>query len=197
MSSAPQPKRVSEKPTSDEEQNLVQHLRLQLKELGKAKQESEKKAAEYLDKLQRLQADMENLRKITKREIDTMRSQASRDLTVRMLPILDALRQAGNFAHEGDSLPPEEIAVGLDMLYRQLMDVLRTAGLEEISAVGQPLDPERHEVVNYVERDDEPENIVVEEVRKGYILGGRVVRPTMVIVAKHKTAPKETETSSK
>ena len=198
MSSTPQSKRVSDKkPPADEQQDLVQQLRFQLKELGKAKQESEKKAAEYFERLQRLQADMENLRKITKRQIETMTSQASRDLTVRILPILDALRQAGNFAHGGESLPPEEIAVGLDMLYWQLMDVLRTVGLEEISAVGQLLDPERHEAVNYVERDDEPENTVVEEVRKGYILGGKVVRPTMVIVAKPKVAPKETESPSK
>jgi len=75
--------------------------------------------------------------------------------------------------------------------------VLRTGGLEEISAVGQLLDPDKHEVVSYVERDDEPENTVVEEVRKGYILGGKVVRPTMVIVTMLKVPPKETENPSK
>ena len=171
MSSQPESKRLSDKkPLPKEQLDLAQQLRFQLKELGKAKQESDRKAAEYLERLQRLQADMENLQKITKRQIETMTSQASRDLTIRLLPILDALRQAGNFAHGGESLPPEEIAVGLDMLHRQLMDVLRTVGLEEISAVGQLLDPEKHEVVSYVERDDEPENTVVEEVRKGYIL---------------------------
>jgi molecular chaperone GrpE len=198
VSSKPETKEVSDKkPPPKEQQDLAQQLRFQLKELGKAKQESDKKAAEYFERLQRLQADMENLQKITKRQIETMTGQASRDLTVRLLPILDALRQAGNFAHGGESLPPEEVAVGLDMLYGQLMDVLRTGGLEEISAVGQLLDPDKHEVVSYVERDDEPENTVVEEVRKGYILGGKVVRPTMVIVTKPKVAPKETENPSK
>ena len=82
------------------------------------------------------------------------------------------------------------------MLYKQLFDVLKTVGLEEITAVGQPLDPERHEVVNYVEREDTPENTVVEEVRKGYQLNGKVIRPTMVVVAKPKRAPNETKEST-
>ena len=168
-------------------------LQAQLKELDKARQENERKAAEYFDKLQRLQADMENLQKVTKRQIETVTNQASADLTVRLLPILDALRQAGNFARGNEALPPEEIAVGLDMLCKQLLDVLRTVGLEEIAALGQLLNPEKHEVVNYIERDDAPENTVVEEIRKGYQLKGKVIRPAMVIVAKSKVSSNEGE----
>jgi molecular chaperone GrpE len=175
----------------------VSNLQSQLKELDKAREESERKAAEYFDKLQRLQADMENLQKITKRQIETIRSQASRDLTLRLLPVLDALRQAGNFARGNESVPTEEISVGLEMLYKQLFDVLRSVGMEEIAAVGQPLDPEKHEVVNYVEREDTPENTVVEEVRRGYQLNGKVVRPALVVVAKPKRGPNETEESTK
>jgi molecular chaperone GrpE len=130
---------------------------------------------------------MDNLQKMTKRQIETVTRDASRDLTKRLLPILDALQQAGKFAHGGESLSREEIAVGLDMLYKQLMDVLRVEGLEEISALGQPLDPEKHEVVNYVERDDASENTVVEEIRKGYLLNGRVLRHAMVVVTRPKT----------
>jgi len=174
----------------------ILRLQSELRELDKARQENERKATEYFDKLQRLQADIENLQKISKRQIETVTNQASRDLTLRLLPILDALRQAGNFARGSESLPPEEIAVGLDMLYKQLFDVLKTVGLEEIAAVGRPLDPERHEVVNYVEREDAPENTVLEEVRKGYQLNGKVIRPTMVVVAKPKRASNETDGST-
>ena len=174
----------------------ILRLQTQLKELDKARQENERKATEYFDKLQRLQADMENLQKITKRQIETITNQASRDLTVKLLPILDALRQAGNFARGNESLPPEEIAVGLDMLYRQLLEVLKAVGVDEIAAVGQVLDPEKHEVVNYVERDDTPENTVVEEVRRGYQLNGKVLRTAMVIVAKPKKPPDETKEST-
>jgi molecular chaperone GrpE len=82
------------------------------------------------------------------------------------------------------------------MLYKQLMDVLRVEGLEEVSAMGQPLDPEKHEVVNYVERDGTSENTVVEEIRKGYLLNGRVLRPAMVVVTRPKIGAKDTETPS-
>lgn len=192
-----QPKRVSHEPEPQQESKeppddkTIERLQSQLKELDKARQENERKAAEYFDKLQRLQAEMENLQKITKRQIETITSQASRDLTLKLLPILDALRQGGDFARGHKSLPAEEIAVGLDMLYRQLVDVLKAVGVEEITAVGQPLDPERHEVINSVESEDSPENTVVEEVRKGYQLNGKVLRTALVVVAKPKPPPDE------
>lgn len=181
--------------SKEQSDETILRLQSQLKELDKARQENERKAAEYFDKLQRLQADMENLQKITKRQIETITNQASRDLTLKLLPILDAFRQAGEFARGNESLSPEEIAVGLDMLYRQLLDVLKAVGVEEITAVGQPLDPERHEVVNSVERDDAPENTVVEEVRKGYQLNGKVLRTALVVVAKPKNSPNEARDS--
>lgn len=191
-----QPKKIPHEPEVQQESKeppdeTIERLQSQLKELDKARQENERKAAEYFDKLQRLQADMENLQKITKRQIETITSQASRDLTLKLLPILDALCQAGDFARGHKSLPAEEIAVGLDMLYRQLVDVLKAVGVEEITAVGQPLDPERHEVINSVESEDSPENTVVEEVRKGYQLNGKVLRTALVVVAKPKPPPDE------
>ena len=195
-----QPKKVSDEPKAEQESKeapdeTILRLQSQLKELDRARQENERKAAEYFDKLQRLQADMENLQKITKRQIESITSQASRDMALKLLPILDALRQAGDFARGHESLPPEEIAVGLDMLHRQLVDVLKGVGVEEISAVGKPLDPEKHEVVNSVERDDAPENTVVEEVRKGYQLNGKVLRTALVIVAKPKPTDEAKDTA--
>ena len=186
----------TEQESREQSDETILQLQSQLKELDKARQENERKAAEYFDKLQRLQADMENLQKITKRQIETITSQASRDLALKLLPILDAFRQAADFVRGNESLPPEEIAVGLDMLYQQLLDVLKAVGVEEIIAVGQPLDPERHEVVNSVERDDTPENTVVEEVRKGYQLNGKVLRTALVIVAKPKSPPNKAKESA-
>ena len=166
--------------------DFVEQFRSQIDELSREKEQIEKKAAEYLDKLKRLQADMENLQKITNRQIETVTKQASENLLVKLLPIVDALQQAGKVTHSNDALSSEEISVGLKMLLNQLMDVLKTEGLEEIPAVGQPLDPERHEVVSYIETDNVPENTVVEEVRRGYALKGRVIRPSLVIVSKRK-----------
>jgi len=168
--------------------DFFDQVKLQLDELSKAKEESEKKAEEYLDKLRHLQADMDNLRKITKRQVDTITKQASEGLLQKLLPIIDALQQAGKVAHANRSLPPEEIAVGLNMIQKQLTDVLRGEGLEEIPSTGKPFDPTRHEAVNYVETDEVPENTVLEELRRGYTLNGTVIRPSLVTVSRSKSA---------
>jgi len=193
---------MTQEATKDSEQkdeqheNVVEQLRKQLAEAVKQKNESEKKAADYLDKLQRLQADMENIQKITRRQIETVTSQASERLLVKLLPSLDALRQAVKIAYSNDSLPRDEIAAGLKMLEEQLAQVLETEGLEEIPAEGKSLDPELHEVVSYTETADMPENSVLEEVRKGYKLNGKVIRPSLVVVSKKPKAPEPPEDKS-
>jgi molecular chaperone GrpE len=166
--------------------DFIEQFRSQIDELVKQKEASEKKAAEYLERLQRLQADMENLQKITKRQIEAVTKQASDRLLLRLLPILDALQQAAKITHDGSSPQPEEISVGLEMLLKQLLEVLKGEGLEEIPAVGELLNPERHEVLSSTERNDVPENTVVEEVRRGYLLNGKVIRPSLVVVSKPK-----------
>jgi len=173
-------------PPDEETQENVQD---ELLEAVKQKQESERKAAEYLDRLKRLQAEMENVQKITRRQVQEVTLQASERLLTKLLPSLDALQQAVNAA-SGNSLLPDETAVGLRMLQKQLTEILQSEGLEEIAAVGKQLDPELHEVVGYVESDEKPENIVVDEIRKGYTLNGKVVRPSLVVVSK---IPKKTD----
>jgi molecular chaperone GrpE len=179
--------------------DFIEHFRSQIDDLQREKEQSDKRAAEYLERLQRLQADMENLQKITKRQIDMVTQQASAGLLMKLLPILDALHQAGKVTETGDSLPAEEISVGLKMIFNQLMDILKGEGLEEITALGQALNPERHEVVSYIETDDVPENMIVEEVRRGYALRGKVIRPSLVVVSRRKTAkdegPEQTESA--
>ena len=176
--------------------DLLAQLEEKLQRAVKQRAESERKAADYLNKLQRLQADMENIQKITKRQVEVVTSQASERLLMKLLPSLDALRQAVKIAGSNDALPREEVAVGLKMLQEQLEQVLQTEGLEEISAVGQPLNPEFHEVVSYVETDAKPENMVLEEVRVGYKLNGRVIRPSLVVVTKKPKPPKPSEVRS-
>jgi molecular chaperone GrpE len=178
------------KPSESQEDSL-EELRARVVELEKAKKVSERKAAEYKDKLTRLQADMENLQKITKRQVESVTKQASESLIVKLLPILDSLHKAEEIAHSGKELPAEEIAVGLAMIRKQLAEVLEADGLTEIPAVGQTLDPELHEAVSYVETDDAPENTVAEELRKGYILNGKVIRASLVVVNRRKNSQDE------
>jgi len=191
------PDKPSEKPEPSKAENpldFVELFRAQTEQLTRQKEQSEKKAAEYLEKLQRLQADMENLQKITKRQVDSVTRQASEALLLKLLPILDALQQAAKVTENGDSMPPEEISIGLNMLSKQLLEVLKSEGLEEIPALGEMLNPERHEVVSSVDTGEVPENMVVEEVRKGYLLNGRVIRTSLVVVSKP-LSKRETEKS--
>ena len=187
----PGPDKKHEAAKSEHPLDFVEQFRSQVDELTREKDQNEKRAAEYLDKLKRLQADMENLQKMTNRQMEIVTKQASEKLVVKLLPIVDALQQAGKITHSNDSLSSEEISVGLRMLFTQLMDVLKTEGVEEIPAVGKPLDPERHEVVGYIETDKVPENTVVEEVRRGYTLRGRVIRPSLVTVSRPKPSKDE------
>jgi molecular chaperone GrpE len=182
------PDEQDDEPKSDTKE--AGSLRKELDKLTKQKLDSDRKAADYYDRLQRLQADMENLQKITRRQSEAATRQASERLLTKLLPILDALQQAETMAYSGNALPPDEIAVGLKMLHKQLMDILSSEGLEEIDSVGKTLDPGRHEVFSYVETDNTPENKVVEEIRKGYTLNGKVVRPSLVVVSKQK-APED------
>jgi molecular chaperone GrpE len=188
LTSEPHKESQPEKPL-----DIIDQFLAQANQLTKDKEQAEKKAAEYLDRLKRLQAEMENLQKITKRQLDSVTKQASENLLIKLLPILDALEQAGNIAHSNKHLPAEEIAVGLKMLKKQLTEVLRTEGLEEIVSVGLALDPERHEAVSFVETDDKPENTILEEVRKGYLLNGKVIRPSLVVVSKPKPTDEQIE----
>lgn len=182
----PGPDKKHEAAKSEEPLDFIEQFRNQVDELSREKEQNEKRAAEYLDKLKRLQADMENLQKMTNRQMETVTKEASEKLVVKLLPIVDALQQAGKITHSNDSLSAEEISVGLRMLFTQLMAVLKTEGVEEIPAVGKPLNPERHEVVGYIETDKVPENMVVEEVRRGYALRGKVIRPSLVTVSRPK-----------
>ena len=182
------PVKEDEEPKRDtEEAESLEEIRDERDKLTKQKQDSERKAADYLERLQRLQADMENLQKFTRRQSEAATKQASERILTKLLPILDALQQAEGMAQSSSSLPTDEIAVGLKMLHKQLMDILSSEGLEEIPSVGKTLDPGRHEVVSYVETDDTPENTVVEEIRKGYTLNGKVVRPSLVVVTRAKS----------
>ncbi len=186
------PEEDAESETEAEQLDPIENARKELERVTKEKKEAEKKAADYYERLQRMQADMENLQKFTRRQSASADQYASERIVSKLLPIVDALQQAENIAKSNNSLPPEEIAMGLKMLHKQLTEVLASEGLEEIDAMGRPLDPERHEVVSYIESDDKPENTVVEEIQKGYSLNGKVIRPSLVVVSKSSTVKGKT-----
>jgi molecular chaperone GrpE len=147
-------------------------------DLAKARDEAES----YLDDLRRLQADFENYRKRTLREQTARTASASQALVARLLPVLDNFERAVSAAEQSRDF--DGMLKGVEMVLGALRQVLEGEGLVKIEAEGKPFDPERHEAVIAVEEEDSEPGMVVEIVRAGYELGGKVLRPAMVKVAK-------------
>ena len=143
--------------------------------------ELESQLEDYRNRLLRSQADFDNFRRRTQREKEDLVKFASADLITRLLPVLDNFERAvGAAKGSGDF---EALAKGVDMIYRQLLQVLEQEGLKPMETVGQPFNPEFHEAVMRVESDEHEEGTVVEELQRGYMLKDRVIRPAMVKVS--------------
>jgi len=152
-------------------------------EAEKLRQEAEnykREAEETHQRLLRLQADYDNFRRRTRLEKEEFVKYASLSLVERLLPVLDNFERALAAARNAADL--DSFAKGVDMIYRQLADVLAQEGLEPIKAVGEPFNPEFHQAVMQVESEEYDDNVVVEELQKGYKLKEKVIRPSMVKV---------------
>lgn len=152
-------------------------------EAEKYRQEAEKfrqEAEENHQRLLRLQADYDNFRRRTRQEKEEFAKYASQSVVERLLPVLDNFERA--LAAGRNAADLESFIKGVDMIYRQLSDVLAQEGLEAIAAVGEPFNPEFHQAVMQVESDEHEDGVVVEEFQKGYKLKQRVIRPSMVKV---------------
>ena len=147
-------------------------------DLAKARAEAES----YLDDLRRLQADFDNYRKRTLREQTARAASASQALVTRLLPVLDNFELAVSAAEQSRDF--DRMLKGVEMVFGELREVLESEGLVRIEAEGKPFDPERHEAVIAVEEEDTEPGMVVDIVRAGYELRGKVLRPAMVKVAK-------------
>jgi molecular chaperone GrpE len=147
-------------------------------DLDKARAEAEG----YLDDLRRLQADFDNYRKRTLREQTARAASASQALVTRLLPVLDNFELAVSAAEQSRDF--DRMLKGVEMVFGELREVLEGEGLVTIEAEGKPFDPERHEAVIAVEQEDIEPGMVVDTVRNGYELRGKVLRPAMVKVAK-------------
>ncbi len=144
-------------------------------------EELRKQAEENHQRFLRTQADFDNYRRRTQKEKEEFAKYASLKLIEQLLPVVDNFDRA--LAASKDSSDYEALSKGLDMIFRQLEQVLANEGLKPMEAVGQPFNPEYHQAIMQVESDEYEEGIVVEEVQKGYLLKDKVIRPAMVKVS--------------
>ena len=151
---------------------------------GKKKEKKDKKdeqIEELTDRLKRQMAEFDNFRKRTEKEKAAMFEVGAKSVIEKMLPVID------NFERGLASVPEDQkedpFVAGVDKVYKQLLTVFDELGVKPIEAVGQPFDPNFHNAVMHVEDEQYGENVVAEELQKGYMYRDSVVRHSMVKVA--------------
>ncbi|MFZ0611350.1 MAG: nucleotide exchange factor GrpE [Desulfobacterales bacterium] len=142
-----------------------------------------KEAEENYDRLLRMSAEFENYKKRTTRETAEFQKYANQSLIRELLPIVDNLELAIKSA--ADSPDPTETSLldGVELTRREILKVFENFKVEPIEALGKPFDPNFHEAVMREESAEHPENTVVNELQKGYLMHQRLIRPAMVVVA--------------
>lgn len=151
---------------------------------GKKKEKKDprdEKIEELTDRLQRSMAEFDNFRKRTEKEKSAMFEIGAKDIIERILPVVDNFERGLAAIPEADKESP--FADGMEKIYKQLMKTLDEAGVKPIEAVGMPFDPNYHNAVMHVEDDSLGENVVSQELQKGYTYRDTVVRHSMVQVA--------------
>ena len=147
----------------------------------KKKDPRDEKIEELTDRVKRQMAEFENFRKRTEKEKSSMYEMGARDIIERILPVVD------NFERGLASIPEEAKATpfadGMEKIYKQFQKTLEEAGVKAIEAVGQEFDPNFHNAVMHVDDENLGENVVAEELLKGYTYRDTVVRHSMVKVA--------------
>ncbi len=152
------------------------------KELIDKLEETEKTAKENFDMYLRCKAEMENFRKRVQKEKQDLIKYSNESLIKELLGVVDNLEKALQSSQEKNSL--DILQEGIELTLKGFKDVLKKAGIECVESVGKPFDPNFHEAVSITSDDSAEDNTVQEELQKGYLLNGRLIRPAMVVVNK-------------
>ena len=154
-------------------------IKADMARLEKTLEEERKHNEEYLANLRYLQADFENYRKRVDKEIRELEEFSTLGLVRKLIPVLDDLDLAVASATKAED---RGLLEGVKMVQKSLSSALEGEGLQRIQAVGEPFDPSAHEAVDKVQGNDNSEDKVIEEMRKGYTFKGKVLRPSAVKV---------------
>lgn len=167
---APDNKGEEESSLSEREQELLQQI-----------DELKKQVEENYNRFLRAQADFDNYRRRTMKEKEEMAKYASMNVIESLLPVVDNFEraiEAGKEKSDNDALME-----GVEMVFRQFMQILEKEDVKPIEATGKKFDPNYHQAVMQVDSDEHESGVVVEELQKGYMMKDRVIRPSMVKVS--------------
>jgi molecular chaperone GrpE len=160
-----------------------------IEELKQELAAAEQKAQDYWEKVLRAQADMENMKRRTQKDLEDTHKFALTGFAKELLPVLDSL-ELGLQAATGDSTEVKKFREGSELTLKQFSAAFSKFNIEILNPLGQPFNAEHHQAMVMQEVKDAAPNTVINVFQKGYMLNGRLLRPAMVIVAK---APQEPE----
>ena len=149
-------------------------------ELETSLKEKTKLEETYLTQLRYARADLENLQKHIQRRID---EEVTREKAKMIMQILTIAEEVDLALDEAKKAMNSSLLEGMEMVRKKIWKVISCEGLCPIEATGKPFDPHMHEALQEIETGDYPEGIVVQEIRKGYLLNGKVFRPSLVNVS--------------
>ena len=158
-------------------------IRKQIDSLSEQLDIEKKKSEEYLTRLKYLQADFENFEKRIKRQNENLVNLSAERVIQKIIPILDEIELAINESQKIQN--SIHIVKGLEMILTNLNKILKQEGVVIIDALGYPFDPLKHEVSSFIETGELNENIVVKELRKGYLLNNKLIRPSTVVISRN------------
>jgi molecular chaperone GrpE len=149
--------------------------------LKKELEDEKKRAEEYLARLKYVQADFENLKKRTERQLTEVKDFCTEPLVIQLLEVVDELEMAVKAGRNSESA--KNMTQGVEMTLKKLKKVLETEQVFPIECLNKPFDPSKHNAIAKIERDDAKECTVIEEIRKGYMMKEKVIRPSIVKIA--------------
>ena len=166
---------------TEEKNNKAEELENEEKESKEVVDESNKikqELEETTDRLKRIMAEFENYKKRSNKEREALYNSLLADIIASFLPVIDNLEKAVQAKTEDEGYKQ-----GIELVLKQFVDVLTKFGVEEIKTVGETFDPEIHEAVSSIQDETKGEKEIVQEFRKGYKIGTKVIRHAMVVVA--------------
>ncbi len=173
-----QPSQAEEK----EKKQEVAELRAELEGVKESIQQKQEENEQLVARLQRAKADFANYKKRVEKSRFQDKIRAQEEIILELLPVLDNFERALQVNPKDKEA--RNICKGVEMIYKQLLTLLQEKGMEEIEALDQPFDPHFHEAVERVWVEEKPAEMVVEVIQKGYRMGEKVLRPSLVKVNK-------------
>ncbi len=160
------------------ENKETEELKADLEKLKADFEKLKKEKDEINDRYLRILAEYDNFRKRSQREKDTVYGDATADAVTKLLPILDSFDRASNY-----ECPDAEYKKGIDLIGTSIKEAFDQLGIKEIPAMGEQFDPNKHNAVMHIDNPAYEENVITDVYRKGYTLGDKVIRFSMVVVA--------------